>query len=190
MKNHRNLQSYKIVRDEIQQGDLLLFRKRGIISLAGRGRHSHAAKAIWWDDGLFCVEIREWFGGRAVTLSSQVEKYPGKIDVYEANPKARWPEYDRRGAASYMRRLSGCRYGWGNLILAALLHLPLVRWFVRADVDDSTVSKRPPFCSQAIAMADRIGGHVDPVPHLADRLTEPTDLARSAFYKYRFTLLP
>ena len=38
-------------------------------------------------------------------------------------------------------------------------------------------------------MAMRAGG-VDPVPNLADRLTEPGDLARSAFYEYRFTLLP
>jgi len=37
---------------------------------------------------------------------------------------------------------------------------------------------------------DRIGGGVDPVKHLADRLTEPADLARSPFYKYRFTLVP
>ena len=37
-------------------------------------------------------------------------------------------------------------------------------------------------------MADRIGGGVDPVPHLADRLTEPADLARSPFFRYRFTL--
>jgi hypothetical protein len=28
------------------------------------------------------------------------------------------------------------------------------------------------------------------VPHLADRLTEPADLARSPFYQYAFTLVP
>lgn len=38
-------------------------------------------------------------------------------------------------------------------------------------------------------MADRVGGRVDPVPHLADRLTEPADLARSPFYQYLFTLV-
>jgi hypothetical protein len=38
-------------------------------------------------------------------------------------------------------------------------------------------------------MADRLGGGVDPVPHLADRLTEPADLARSPFYEYLFTLI-
>jgi hypothetical protein len=36
-------------------------------------------------------------------------------------------------------------------------------------------------------MACRAGG-VDPVPNLADRLTEPADLARSPFFEYRFTL--
>jgi len=32
----------------IRDGDLLLFRRRGLISIAGRGEHSHAAKAAWW----------------------------------------------------------------------------------------------------------------------------------------------
>ena len=74
------------------------------------------------------------------------------------------------------------------LTLAAALHLPLVRMFVRPSLDDDQPSRRPPFCSQACVMADRLGGGVDPVPHLADRLTEPADLARSPFYRYRFTL--
>jgi hypothetical protein len=73
---------------------------------------------------------------------------------------------------------------------AALLHLPLVRWFVKPELDDNAIDRRPPFCSQACAMADRQGGGVDPVKDLADRLTEPADLARSPFYQYRFTLLP
>ena len=82
---------YDDAREQIAEGDLLLFRRRGLISIAGRGVHSHAAKAAWWDGDLFCVEIREWFGGRAVTLSSQVERYPGRIDVFETNPDGRWP---------------------------------------------------------------------------------------------------
>jgi hypothetical protein len=87
-----------------------------------------------------------------------------------------------------MRRLAGCDYGYSAVLAAAMLHLPLVRLAVRADVDDKAIDRRPPFCSQACAMADRIGGRVDPVPHLADRLTEPADLARSSFYQYLFTL--
>jgi hypothetical protein len=177
-------------RQKIRNGDLLLFRRRGAISIAGRGEHSHAAKAAWWEDDLFCLEVLSWYGGRAVTLASQVQQCPGRIDVFQTNPRNRWPHYDRDGAVRFMRGLCGCNYGYMGLIVAAFLHMPIVRWFVRPDVDDTTVDRRPPFCSQVCAMADRIGGGVDPVPHLADRLTEPADLARSPFYKYRFTLVP
>jgi hypothetical protein len=175
-------------RSHIGDGDLLLFRRRGLVASAGRGEHSHAAKAAWWDDELFCLEVREWHGGRAVTLASQVRRFPRRIDVYRANPANRWPEYDRTRSIQWMRRLAGCDYGYAAVLAAAMLHLPIVRWAVRAEVDDSAIDRRPPFCSQACAMVDRVGGGVDPVPHLADRLTEPADLARSPFYEYQFTL--
>ena len=183
------LARYQDVRGRIRDGDLLLFRRRGLISIAGRGRHSHAAKAAWWGDDLFLLEVLQGVGGRAVTLSSQVRRSPGRYDVYETNPEDRWPQYDRDAATRFMRRLCGCDYGYCGVAVAALLHLPLVRWFVKPDVDDGAVDRRPPFCSHACAMADRLGGGVDPVANLADRLTEPADLARSPFYRYRCTLI-
>lgn len=178
------------VAGQIKDADLFLWRRRGLIAMAGRGAHSHAGKAAWWGEDLFCLEVRELRGGRAVTLASQVKRYPGRIDVFATNPDNRWPAYDRSRATVWMRRLAGCSYGYAGVIAAALLHLPLVRLAVRAQTDDSAIDRRPPFCSQACVMADRIGGGVDPVRHLADRLTEPADLARSPFYRYRFTLLP
>ncbi len=217
---------YGDVRRLIRDGDLLLFRQRGLIAAAGRGRHSHAGKAAWWGDDLFLLEVLRLAGGRAVTLSSQVRRWPQRYDVYEVNPENRWPEYDRAGATRFMKRLCGCDYGYWNLATAALLHLPLVRHWINPEKEDwdsrhndcpprrhrghgeekklsslssSSVSsvppwcihlQRPPFCSHACAMADRLGGGVDPVKHLADRLTEPADLARSPFYRYRFTLEP
>ncbi|MDZ4659858.1 MAG: hypothetical protein SH868_19965 [Bythopirellula sp.] len=177
---------------QIGNGDLLLFRGRSLLSRligsAGRSPYTHAARAVWWGDMLFCCEVRELKGGRAVTLESQVRKFPGLIDVFATNPDNRWPEYDRHGANRIMLALAGCDYGYGGLFGAALLHLPFCRLFVRPETEDAHVATRPPFCSQACAMADRVGGGVDPVPHLADRITEPADLARSAFYRYRFTL--
>jgi hypothetical protein len=186
----KHIVSLAEVRGDVADGDLLLFRRRGLISIAGRGDHSHAAKAAWWDRDLFCLEVREWHGGRAVTLDSQVDKFPGRIDIYRANAHERWPEYDRARATKFMRRLAGCDYGYAAVLAAAMLHLPVIRLAVRAELDDSAIDRRPPFCSHACAMADRIGGGVDPVPHLADRLTEPADLARSPFYQYKFTLVP
>lgn len=183
------LERYTEVRQRIADGDLLLVRRRGLIAIAGRGVHCHAAKAAWWGNDLFCLEVTGFFGGRAVLLSEMVGRLPGRIDVFEVNPDGRWPDYDRHGATRRMRRLCGCRYGYAGLIGAALLHLPVVRWFVRPELDDEAFDRRPPFCSQACAMADRLGGGVDPVPHLADRLTEPADLARSPLYRYRFTLI-
>jgi hypothetical protein len=177
-------------RPHIADADLLLFRRRGPIAIAGRGDHSHAAKAAWWDQELFCLEVREWHGGRAVTLESQVKKLPGRIDVLRANAHQRWPEYDRTRATHFMRHLAGCDYGYAAVLAAAMLHLPFIRLALRAEVNDCAIDRRPPFCSDACAMADRLGGGVDPVPHLSDRLTEPADLARSPFYEYRFTLTP
>lgn len=188
--NQPALVRYREVRRLIRNGDLLLYRRRGLISIAGRGRHSHAAKAAWWGEDLFLLEVLQFTGGRAVTLSSQVERRPGRWDVYQTNPEKRWPQYDRAGATRFMRRLCGCDYGYRGVAVAALLHLPVVRWFIKPNVDDEAFDRRPPFCSHACAMADRIGGGVDPVKHLADRLTEPADLARSPFYRYRFTLTP
>jgi hypothetical protein len=181
---------FREAQSQVRDGDLLLYRRRGLISIAGRGDHTHAAKAAWWGDDLFCLEVREWHGGRAVTLESQVRKLPGRIDVYQANPGDRWAEYDRAGATRVMRRLAGCAYGYGGVAAAALLHLPIVRLFARADVYDGDPPRHPPFCSQACAMSDRIGGRVDPVAHLADRMTLPADLARSPFYQYLLTLVP
>lgn len=174
-------------------GDLLLFRRRrfslgSLIAIAGRGVHSHAAKLSWWGDEPFCCEVREWYGGRAVTLASQVRRYAGRIDVFRTNPKLRWPEYDRIAAVRYMRRLAGCDYGYAGVAAASLLHLPGVRLFAKPCVDDAHLAARPPFCSQAVVMAERLAGGVDPVPHLADRLTEPSDLAQSPFYEYQMTL--
>jgi hypothetical protein len=110
--------------------------------------------------------------------------------VFEANAENRWPHYDRAGATHVMRRLCGCQYGYAALWGTATLHLPVLRWFVRPNLDDDSTDCRPPFCSEACSMADRLGGGVDPVEHLADSLTEPADLARSPFYQYRFTLMP
>jgi hypothetical protein len=180
------------VAGEIRDGDLLLFRGRGLVSrligVAGRSEYTHAARAVWWGGDLFCCEVRELKGGRAVTLTSQVRRFPGAIDVFEVNPSGRWRDYDRRAAVGYIRRLAGCDYGYRGVLAAAVRHVPLWRFLVRADSDDRRVADQPPFCSQACAMADRLGGGIDPVPHLADRLTEPADLARSPFYRYRFTL--
>jgi len=108
-------------REQIADGDLLLFRRRSLIAIAGRGEHSHAAKAAWWGDELFCLEVREWHGGRAVTLASQVRRFPGRIDVHRANAHERWPEYDRQGHIS-LRSGKSLRRGPLGFLGNGILH--------------------------------------------------------------------
>jgi hypothetical protein len=40
----------------VRDGDLLLYRRRGLISIAGRGDHTHAAKAAWWGSDLLFLQ--------------------------------------------------------------------------------------------------------------------------------------
>jgi hypothetical protein len=179
-----------LVEDEILDGDLLLFRGSGWVANAiqwgGRSEYSHAALAADWFGQVMCLEVREWVGGRAVTLASQVKKYPGAIDVYRADT-TRHPEYIRKIAVATMKDLAGCQYGYFSVLLAAIGHLPFLRRLVSREAETIERFNSPPYCSQAIAIAAERAG-VDPVPNLDDRLTEPGDLARSSLWNYRFTL--
>jgi hypothetical protein len=182
---------YNTAREKIRDGDVLLFRRRRglmgkLIATAGRSAYSHAAMAAWWNDRLMCLETAQGCGGRAVLLSTLVEDAPGRIDVFRALPKLR--RFHRRSAVETMIEITGRRYGWTALVKAALVHLPFVRFMVRVETDDAADGHLL-FCSQAVARAYRLGG-LDPVPNLADRMTEPGDLARSAVLEYRFTLGP
>ena len=180
---------YPLARSQIRDGDLLLFRpRRGLlarlIAKAGRSDYSHAGMAAWWNGRLMCLETVQGRGGRAVLLSNLVAKYPGRIDVYTA--EANGNRLDRRAAVEAMIEITGRPYGWLSLVWVALVHLAVVRLFVRPNTDDAANGSLP-FCSQAVARACRAGG-VDPVPHLADRKTEPGDLARSRFFAFLCTL--
>jgi hypothetical protein len=185
-----NHQHYSDVRDAIRDGDLLLFRPRDwytrAIAVAGRSQYVHAAMAGWWNDRLMCIEMTSG-GGRAQLLSNIVERWPGACDVFAANVPG-GHRFSRKRALAAMVAITGRPYGRWNLLRAALLHAPLLRFLVPPDMDDVEPSPWPPFCSQAVSMACRTGG-VDPVPELADRLTEPADLARSLFFAYRYTLV-
>ena len=182
------------VAPEIRKADLLLFRGQGWISrfigAAARSKYSHAAKVDRWGTELFCCEVREFKGGRIVTLASQIMKFPGQIDVFTSNPTNQ-PGYDREESAAYMRRFAGQDYGWRAVGVAALQHLPLARVLISHNyaLENGDAPQRPPFCSAACASADRNGGGIDPVPHLADRFTLPGDLAHSNFYRYYCTLV-
>jgi len=190
----RNERLLHEVAGELRTADLLLFRGQSwisrLIAVGGRSKYSHAAKVDRLGSELYCVECRELKGGRIVTLASQVANYAGLIDVFSANPENK-TGFDRAASAGYMRRFAGQDYGWLAVYRAAFQHLPVIRLVIDHDyeLENGDRPGLPAFCSQACAMADHYGGGIDPVANLADRFTLPGDLARSSFYRYRWTLV-
>ncbi len=168
----------------ILDGDLLLYRAPShgvgrIIAWAGRGAYSHAAIAGWWGHTLMSIGMREFRGGIAVPLKREVSKYPQRIDVYTVNgPICPY------GAVEAMKSLLGNPYGWRSIWRAIGIRLGIV--VPCTDDDDQHVQRD---CSAAVSYAYRVGGGADPVPELADCDTEPSDLARSRLFSYRFTLI-
>jgi hypothetical protein len=172
----------------LRNADTLLWRRRGfsLIATAGRGDYTHAAKAGFLDGEWKCLEIREWIGGRITALEHQVARYPGIIDVFR--PKMTPEECDRSLRA--MKHKTEKSYNYAGIFWASLLHLAIVRIFVKPDtgVDEFRETWMPEFCSEATVSADQIACKQDPVPYLANRITEPSDISRTWFYDYQFTL--
>ena len=174
----------------MRDADLLLFRGTSLLSrliqVVGRGGYSHAAKVVWCRDVPMVAEIREFVGGRLVTLESQVRRYSGQIDLYRTAATISVNEYyDREAATRAMIRKAGKSYNYLGVLWIGLCRLPLLLWLFRRSwccrllrgtrfVSDRITGERvmPEFCSQACASADVAGG-VDPVPNLRDRVTEP-----------------
>lgn len=177
---------------ELEEGDMLAWRPTGqigyTIAARGRTRYSHV--------GVFCrcyglpmvAEVREFLGGRVVSLPTQIREAVGDIDVYKVDTK-KFPEFNREGAVRYMLQYAGQGYGYFGVLKLALLHTPYLCRLITRNANDEYVDDLPVFCSQAISAADRIGGGVDPVLHVADNSTEPGDLPASHLYEYFCTLI-
>lgn len=183
--------SFASVEWDIQPGDVLLHRRgrsifSAVIAAVGRSRYSHAGIVDRVDDVLLELDVTFFAGATAGKLRTKVARWPGTIDVYR--PIASVERWQRQSAVRRMWRLTSRRYGWFALLAAALLRVPVLRLLVRPSWSD----ERPtwlPYCSMAVSRAYRTAG-VDLVPQLADRYTEPGDLARSALLQYQFTLEP
>jgi len=164
------------VKKEIWEGDLLVFRNRN-------GSCYRVAKAAWWEDELFCLEVRRFQGVVAVPLKQVVSQFSGKIDVYEVNPENYWANYDRKSANRYLKNITFSKSDRRGAVLEALLNLRL-RLFGTKKINTAGA----PYSAEAIRLADRLGGGVDPLPDRVNVGIEPCDLKTSSLYRYRFTL--
>ena len=181
---------YACARPLIENGDLLLFRNGGLIPWASEGPYSHAAIALWRGGVLALAESREWLGSRVVTLSSQIRKYPGAIDVYR--PLCNSAIRDR--AADLAFRQAGHGYAYGGIVWASLLRLPLLRAIAERFIDrldpwaePNSDWYSPKFCSQAVLWCFRRASQTfNPIVGLSDRYCTPNHLSHSPSFKQMF----
>lgn len=199
----------------LNEGDVLLFRKpRSLLSnfirASSDSPYSHAGLVSFSYNkqgersSVECVEFKEWYGGRSVSLANYVQQYDGEIDVFSPHPysivtywncEARRRVTERklfkgRFITSELRNLTGLPYGWTRIFKLAARSLFTFRFWFRSDEDyDDTVAKELvyPVCSTAVAWC-YAKHYVDLTPQRADHLITPGDLSRSSLLSYVFTL--
>ena len=154
---------------DLQPGDVLLFRPRGIlgrlVAWATDSEYCHAAMFLGIDG---VAEMREFRGGRILPL---VDYETETIDVFRSGAST----LEKIVAVQKMQKLVKERYSFLHGIAAFLLRrLPkrLRKWF------NFECDRYGYHCSQAISKAYRSAGF-DLCPFIPDWATTPGDLARS-----------
>lgn len=152
--------------DYINEGDVLLFRGRGLISnliqRAGDGNYSHVGLATWHNCVKRCekgtpllevTEFSEGYGGRTTNLAvSYAHKLKDSlIDVYRApetltklkfdsGTRQTLPTvipFDGKAVTNCMRRMTGLPYGWWRIWEIAKRKLAITRvWYTGYDNSD------------------------------------------------------
>ena len=178
-------QRYKEARSEIETGDVLLFKGRGLLSriiVWGSGQqYSHAGIAAWWEKRLFVMESVGQ-GVRIAPVRLAVNEYAGRVDWYSL----------RREAASKLDRRKLIHVAQENLSLPYSTHgLLRLAWLmlVRSDRKGEDGKEKAPalFCSEYVSCCYRSAG-ADLCPGVPDSMTTPGDIAGSPLLEFRSVL--
>lgn len=175
MRSSAPLLEYGEVRREIRDLDVIAFEGRGLVSRAisavTRGAVTHVGLAMWWGDELMLVESREFRGGRAVLLSRELQRFPGRALWYR--PRDLLEGEQLRKALRWARRSAGAQYSYvGCLRFLRRIGLP-----TRSPAEDS-LGFANRFCSEHVSACFRIAGY-DLRHDLADAETAPAEIVRS-----------
>lgn len=152
---------YQAIRHELRDGDVLLYANGGLLGRLYKYTHAELVKINRDSCGdrtsVSCTGFREFQGARTLSLSSQVRRFPGRIDVYRPTCTTR----EAWVAAELLARQAGKRYSWWSIAVAFLWHCTLIRFLTgwKPGPDDSC--ERPSkwaaakVCSSSVVWAFR-----------------------------------
>lgn len=211
MANKKISLSYDSAIKHIRTGDVLLFKAPPFPSIGWAitkytgGAHSHVGLAKKDGKHCYCVEQREFKGGRMVNLETQVIANPGRIDVYRAkdsvvgansgfsdgmffveNEKYQFTEAVADAIIDSGLELTGTKYGWANIWNIFKGYAPFFRFIYQRKNGDDELTEAY-VCSTLVAYAYRVN-YLDLCPNIKDARTTPADIAQSGLLDYLFTI--
>lgn len=176
--------AYSLVRDQIDDGDVILFRGNAelshVISDISQSAYSHAGLILTWY-GRRMLLAAEMPRVQAIPLSLKVATYNGRIDWYKLAPEAREKLDIQRLAVEALTYL-GIDYGTGKLFDLAS------HFILGTDADDDASNPNTLVCSQYVSRCFRLAG-MDLSP-TSDLATVPGEIAVSPYLCYHATLQP
>ena len=171
---------YAAVRDEVQNGDILCFKGKGLVSAAIRALtksdYSHVGLLYLFEGRKYCLEAVGQ-GVRLMLLSELVKSYHGGIDYFEPIEVS---TKQRCGAVSFGFEQLGKLYDRAGIV--RFLQYIIMGEKPAAVADDFW------FCSEIVCEAYRKQG-VELCQMVAS-YTSPNDIATSARARYLYTLKP
>lgn len=211
--NNQLILPYSTAKPLIKEGDVLLFRGRGLVSFLiqkfNMSPYSHVGVASWHNfksgslDGILeCVEFREWKGGRTIVLDRYIQNMPNIIDVYRPVPFFSAVKMDKelktytvrkrfngRLVTRTMRMMTGLPYGWPRIWWLVKYNLPLFKLFYsyKDFTNDALKDVIYPVCSTAVSYAFNRHRY-DLINNKGDNWMQPGDIAQSPRLNYLFTI--
>lgn len=175
---------YSEIRDQIQDGDIILFRGARLLSrmieAGSKSKYSHAAIALWWHRRLMLLQA-EIQCIQAVPLSVALGKYKGVADWYRVRDEHR-ARIDFAPILDEAKVDLGLAYSTSELLKSALHSL------VGLDLPPDCETPHALFCSQYVARCFRVGG-LPLIEGMTDIETTPGHISKSPILEYSGTLI-
>jgi hypothetical protein len=172
---------YAQARDQIKNGDVLMYKGRGLVSSVIRwvihSPYSHAALAAWWNQRLMVMEAK----GQGVVVNStsrNIRHYRGDVEWFSC--KKEISEDDRLRMVKFAQEELGKSYGrWKAILLG-------IKILFEHDLEKRDRLKREKrlFCSEYVAQIYNSIG-LDLKKGRSDRFTKPDDIANSPLLEKR-----